>query len=57
MQLLQSIYFLKLAKLFIARQMPDGKPAIKLNFSKTNQFGTGEILAISQELFDLLEKM
>ena len=33
-----------------------GKPAIRLNFSKTNQFGTGKILPISQELFDLLEK-
>jgi integrase len=34
----------------------NGKPAIKLNFSKTDQFGTGKILPISQELFDLLEK-
>ena len=33
-----------------------GKPAIRLNFSKTNQFGTGKILPISQDLFDLLEK-
>jgi integrase len=33
-----------------------GKPAIRLNFSKTDQFGTGKILPISQELFDLLEK-
>ena len=38
------------------RQAPNGKPAIKLNFSKTDQFGTGKILPISQELFDLLEK-
>jgi len=37
-------------------QAPNGKPAIRLNFSKTNQFGTGKILPISQELFDLLEK-
>ncbi|MDA8893880.1 tyrosine-type recombinase/integrase [Amylibacter sp.] len=37
-------------------QAPSGKPAIKLNFSKTDQFGTGKILPISQELFDLLEK-
>ncbi len=37
-------------------QAPNGKPAIKLNFSKTDQFGTGKILPISQELFDLLEK-
>jgi integrase len=37
-------------------QAPSGKPAIRLNFSKTDQFGTGKILPISQELFDLLEK-
>ena len=37
-------------------QAPNRKPAIKLNFSKTDQFGTGKILPISQELFDLLEK-
>ena len=36
-------------------QAPSGKPAIKLNFSKTDQHGTGKILPISQELFDLLE--
>ena len=35
---------------------PNGKPAIRLNFSKTDQFGTGKILPISQALFDLLEK-
>ena len=34
----------------------NGKPAIRLNFSKTDQFGTGKILPISPELFDLLEK-
>ena len=34
----------------------NGKPAIRLNFSKTDQFGTGKVLPISQELFDLLEK-
>jgi len=34
----------------------NGKPAIRLNFSKTDQFGTGKILPISKELFDLLEK-
>jgi len=33
----------------------NGKPAIRLNFSKTDQFGTGKILPISQELFDVLE--
>ena len=37
-------------------QAPNGKPAIRLNFSKTDQFGTGKILPISEELFDLLEK-
>ncbi|MDA9281255.1 tyrosine-type recombinase/integrase [Pseudomonadales bacterium] len=37
-------------------QAPSGKPAIRLNFSKTDQFGTGKIPPISQELFDLLEK-
>ena len=37
-------------------QAPNGKPAIRLNFSKTDQFGMGKILPISQELLDLLEK-
>jgi len=37
-------------------QAPNGKPAIRLNFSKTDQFGTGKILPISQGLFNLLEK-
>ena len=32
----------------------NGKPAIRLNFSKTDQFGSGKILPISQELSDLL---
>ena len=36
-------------------QAPNGKPAIKLNFSKTDQFRTGKILPISQELLGLLE--
>ena len=36
-------------------QAPNGKPAIRLNFSKTDQFGTGKILPISRELFDVLE--
>ena len=35
-------------------QAPNGKPAIRIKFSKTDQFGTGKILPISQELFDLL---
>ena len=30
--------------------------AIRLNFSKTDQFGTGKILLIAQELFDVLEE-
>ena len=34
----------------------NGNPAIRLNFSKTDQFGTGKILPISQELYNLLEK-
>ncbi len=37
-------------------QAPNKKPAIRLNFSKTDQFGTGKILPISHELFDSLEK-
>jgi integrase len=37
-------------------QAPNRKPAIRLNFSKTDQFGTGKILPISQELLDLIEK-
>ena len=37
-------------------QAPNKKPAIRLNFSKTDQFGAGKILPISQELFELLEK-
>jgi site-specific recombinase XerD len=37
-------------------QALNGKPSIRLNFSKTDQFGAGKILPISQELFDLLEK-
>lgn len=34
----------------------NGKSAIRLNVSKTDQFGTGKIVPISQELFDLLKK-
>ena len=37
-------------------QAPSGKPAIRLNFSKTDQFGTGKILPISQELAELIDK-
>ena len=36
-------------------QAPNGKPAIRLKFSKTDQFGTRKILPISRGLFDLLE--
>ena len=32
------------------------KPALRLKFAKTDQFGTGKILPISQDPFDLLEK-
>ena len=33
-----------------------GKPIIRLNFSKTDQFGTGKVIPISEELLNLLEK-
>jgi integrase len=32
------------------------KPIIRLNFSKTDQYGTGTVLPISEELLNLLEK-
>jgi len=35
---------------------PNGKPIIRLNFSKTDQFGTGKALPISEELLTLIEK-
>ena len=35
---------------------PNGKPIIRLNFSKTDQFGTGKVLSISEELLHFLEK-
>jgi integrase len=35
---------------------PKGKPIIRLNFSKTDQYGTGKVLPISKELLNLLEK-
>tara|TARA_B110000211_G_C14062215_1_gene546063 strand:- start:1415 stop:2278 length:864 start_codon:yes stop_codon:yes gene_type:complete len=35
---------------------PNAKPIIKLNFSKTDQFGTGKALPISEELLNLLGK-
>jgi hypothetical protein len=34
----------------------NGKPAIRLTFSKTDQFRTRKILPVSQDLFNLLEK-
>ena len=34
----------------------NGKPIIKLNFSKTDQYGTGKVLPISEELLNLLGK-
>jgi site-specific recombinase XerD len=37
-------------------QAPNGKPIVRLNFSKTDQFGTGRVLPISKELLNLLEK-
>ena len=37
-------------------QAPNRKPAIRLNFSKTDQYETGKMLPISQELFDLLQR-
>jgi site-specific recombinase XerD len=35
---------------------PNGKPIIRLNFSKTDQFGTGQVLPISEELLGLLNQ-
>jgi site-specific recombinase XerD len=35
---------------------PNGKPIIRLNFSKSDQYGTGKVLPISEELLNLLEK-
>ena len=35
---------------------PNGKPIIRLNFSKTDQFGTGKVIPISEELLILIEK-
>ncbi len=37
-------------------QAPNGKPVIRLNFSKTDQFGTGKIIPISEELLNLLHQ-
>ncbi len=35
---------------------PNGKPIIRLNFSKTDQYGTGKVLPISEELLSLLNQ-
>ena len=35
---------------------PNGKPIIRLNFSKTDQYGTGKVLPISEGLLNLLGK-
>ena len=35
---------------------PNGKPIIRLNFSKTDQYGTGKVLPISEELLNLFGK-
>jgi len=35
---------------------PSGKPIIKLNFSKTDQYGAGKVLPISKELLTLLNQ-
>jgi integrase len=35
---------------------PNGKPIIRLNFSKTDQYGTGKVIPISEELLGLLNQ-
>jgi integrase len=35
---------------------PNGKPIIRLNFSKTDQYGTGKVLPVSEELHGLLNQ-
>jgi len=37
-------------------QAPNGKPVIQLNFSKTDQFGAGKIIPISEVLLTLLHQ-
>ena len=37
-------------------QAPNGKPILRLSFSKTDQYGAGKILSISEELLMLLDK-
>jgi len=35
---------------------PKGKPFVLLNFSKTDQFGTGTVIPISNDLFELIAR-
>jgi len=35
---------------------PNGKPIVKLNFSKTDQYGAGKVLPISEDLATLLQQ-
>jgi integrase len=37
-------------------QAPNGRPILRLNFSKTDQYGAGKVLPISKELLDLIVK-
>jgi integrase len=37
-------------------QAPNGKPIIRLNFSKTDQYGAGKVLPIGKELWELIKK-
>ena len=37
-------------------QSPNGKPIIRLNFSKTDQYGTGKVIPISEDLLELIDK-
>ena len=37
-------------------QAPNGKPIIKLTFSKTDQYGAGKVIPISEELLSLLNQ-
>ena len=37
-------------------QAPNGKPIIRLNFSKTDQYGAGKVLPISADLLILIKK-
>ena len=35
---------------------PKGQPFILLNFSKTDQFGSGTVIPISDDLFELIKR-